>query len=84
MASGDLPDITIELVSADRHVNLQCSPAFFNAVAKPAVATLSEGYSEQIGDLLVQMPKPPLEQRDETNLSVTHCYQLCIYDKTAT
>ena len=80
MAESDLPDFTFELKSAC-HVNLQCSPAFYNAVAKHAVASLGPNYSEQKGDVVVHLPAPPLEQTDQTDLSVSHCYQFRLYDK---
>ena len=84
MAKSDLPDFTVESKNADGHVNLQCSPAFYNCVAKQAVASLGQNYSEQKGDVLVCLPAPPFRQTDQTDLSVFDCYQFCVYDKIAT
>ena len=61
MAKSDLPDFTFELNNASGYVNFQCSPAFYNAVAKHAVASLGPNFSEQKGDVLAHLSAPPLE-----------------------
>ena len=48
MRDASVPDFTITTNDSDRNVNTQCSVGFYEAVAKPAISSLSTGFRHQV------------------------------------
>ena len=62
--SGDAP-VTVELKNQDGHVGMACSPAFFHAVALPALLSLGPRFTKVIDNMLLNKPNDNLPYFDQ-------------------
>ena len=67
-ASSELPDLAITVNDNGGNVNLQCSPAYFVAVAKPTLLSLNTGFKKTVSGFSISMSSKPTTTKDVNKL----------------
>ena len=81
-ASSDLPDLAMTVNDNGSNVNLQCSPAYFLSVAKPALSSVNSGFTRVSDGFSFSMSSPPSNTVDSLNLQQTSLLKFNIYTHT--
>ena len=68
-ASSDQPSVVVEVNNAGGNVNLQCSPAFLNAIVMPTLLTLGFPYTRVVTNLVLSLASPPARYTDITGVT---------------